>query len=276
MKRAFLSSSLIALTAALFVAPASAADKEAKAAKSAAGGAVASVATVNGKAIPSIRAELLIANQMAQGQSKTPELEAAVKEELVRREILAQEAVKAGIDKKPDVQGQLELARQGVIIGAYLNNYARNVKLADADVQKEYDGINAAVGKNEYKARHVLVETEGEAKDIIGKLKSGGKFEELAKASKDPGSKDRGGELGWANKASYVPPFAEAMTKLEKGKYTQEPVKSQFGWHVIQLDDVRELKAPVFDDVKPQIIQRLRQQAVERHILDLRAKAKVE
>lgn len=238
--------------------------------------ALAQATKVNGKAIPQSRADVLIANQMAQGQAKTPELEAAVKEELVRREVLAQEAIKKGIDKKTEVQAQLDLARQGVLIGAYLNEYARNVKLADADVQKEYEGVNAAVGKNEYKARHILVESEGEAKDIIAKLKAGGKFDELAKVSKDPGSKDRGGELGWANKASYVPPFAEAMIKLEKGKFTEAPVKSNFGWHVILLEDLRELKAPALDEVKPQIIQRMRQLAVEKHIVDLRAKAKVE
>ena len=255
MKRTLLSLSLLAL----FAAP-----------------ALAQVAKVNGKAIPQNRADVLIANQVAQGQAKTAELEAAVKEELVRREVLAQAAAKSGVDKKSDVQAQLDLARQGVLIGAYLNEYARNVKISDADVQKEYEGINAAVGKNEYKARHILVDSEGEAKDIIAKLKSGAKFEDLAKASKDPGSKDRGGELGWANKASYVPSFSEAMVKLEKGKFTEAPVQSQFGWHVIQLDDLRELKAPPFDEVKPQIIQRMRQQAVEKHILDLRAKAKVE
>ncbi|MDP1524857.1 MAG: peptidylprolyl isomerase [Rhodocyclaceae bacterium] len=257
MKRALLSLSLLAI----FSAPALAAGP---------------VTKVNGKIIPANRAEVLIANQIAQGQAKTPELEAAVKEELVRREVLAQAAAKQGIDKKPDVQAQLDLARQGVMIGAYLNEYARNVKISDADVQKEYDVINAAVGKNEYKARHILVESEGEAKDIIAKLKGGAKFDDLAKASKDPGSKDRGGELGWGNKASYVQPFSEAMTKLNKGQYTEAPVQSQFGWHVIQLDDTRELKAPPIDEVKPQIVQRMRQMAVEKHILDLRAKAKVE
>lgn len=257
MKHALLSLSLLAI----FAAPAVAAEP---------------VAKVNGKTIPAARAEVLIANQIAQGQAKTPELEAAVKEELVRREVLAQEAAKKGVDKKTDVQAQLELARQGVMIGAYLNEYARNVKISDADVQKEFEGINSAVGKNEYKVRHILVESEGEAKDIIAKLKGGARFEDLAKASKDPGSKDRGGELGWGNKASYVPPFSDAMTKLEKGKFTETPVQSQFGWHVIQLDDTRELKTPPFDEVKPQIIQRMRQMAVEKHILDLRAKAKVE
>ncbi len=257
MKRALISLSLLAFATAPAVA-------------------LAQVAKVNGKAIPANRAEVLMANQLAQGQAKTPELEAAVKEELVRREVLAQAAVAKGIDKKSDVQAQVELARQGVLIGAYLNEFARGVKITDADVQKEYDTLKGALGDKEYKARHILVEKEDEAKDIIAKLKKGEKFEELAKASKDPGSKDKGGELGWANKASYVPPFAEAMAKLAKGKYTEAPVQSNFGWHVIQLDDARELKAPSFDEVKPQIIQRMRQMAVEKHILDLRAKAKVE
>lgn len=257
MKRALISMSLLALAMAPAVA-------------------LAQIAKVNGKAIPANRAEVLMANQLAQGQAKTPELEAAVKEELVRREVLAQAAAAKGMDKKSDVQAQVELARQGVLIGAYLNEFARGVKISDEDVKKEYDNLKGALGDKEYKARHILVDKEDDAKAIIEKLKKGEKFEELAKASKDPGSKDKGGELGWANKASYVPPFAEAMTKLAKGKYTEAPVQSSFGWHVIQLDDVRELKAPNFDDVKPQIVQRMRQMAVEKHILDLRAKAKVE
>jgi peptidyl-prolyl cis-trans isomerase C len=257
MKRALISLSVLALfsTAAVAAEP---------------------YAKVNGKAIPANRAEVMMANQLAQGQAKTPELEKAVKEELVRREVLAQAAAAKGMDKKPDVQAQVELARQGVLIGAYLNEFARGVKITDEDVKKEYDTLKGALGDKEYKARHILVDKEEDAKGIIEKLKKGEKFEELAKVSKDPGSKDKGGELGWANKASYVPPFAEAMSKLAKGKYTEAPVQSNFGWHVIQLDDVRDLKAPNFDDVKPQIIQRMRQMAVEKHILDLRGKAKVE
>lgn len=257
MKRALISLSLLAV----FAAPAFASG---------------TVAKVNGKAIPAGRADVLIASQVAQGRAKTPELEAAVKEELVRREALTQAALKKGIDKNAEVQAQLDLARQGVLIGAYLGDYARNVTIADADVQKEYENIKSSLGDKEYKARHILVESEGEAKDIVAKLKKGEKFEELAKASKDPGSKERGGELGWANKASYVPAFSEAMVKLDKGAFTEAPVQSNFGWHVIRLDDVRELKAPPFDEVKPQIVQRMRQQAVERHVMDLRTKAKVE
>jgi peptidyl-prolyl cis-trans isomerase C len=257
MKRTLLSLSVLAL----FAASAQAAEPYAK---------------VNGKPIPANRAEVMLANQLAQGQAKTPELEKAVKEELVRREVLAQAAIAKGMDKKSDVQAQVELARQGVLIGAYLNEFSRGVKITDEDVKKEYDTLKGALGDKEYKARHILVDKEEDAKGIIEKLKKGEKFEELAKVSKDPGSKEKGGELGWANKASYVPPFAEAMTKLTKGKYTEAPVQSNFGWHVIQLDDVRELKAPNFDEVKPQIVQRMRQMAVEKHILDLRGKAKVE
>lgn len=257
MKRTLLSLSLFTLAAVSFPAH-------------------AQVAKVNGKAIPASRAEVLMASQLAQGQARTPELEAAVKEELVRREVLAQAAVAKGMDKKSDVQAQIDLARQGVLIGAYLNEFARGVKISDDAVKKEYDSLKSALGDKEYKARHILVDKEEEAKAIIEKLKKGEKFEELAKASKDPGSKDKGGELGWANKASYVPPFAEAMAKLAKGKYTEAPVQSNFGWHVIQLDDVRDLKVPALDDVKPQIVQRMRQMAVEKHILDLRAQAKVE
>ena len=264
MKRALLAASLFALTAAVTVAPAHA-QTTAK-----------TVATVNGKAIPASRAELLLAGQIAQGQANTPELQAAVREELVRREILSQEAVKKGVMKKPEVQNQLELARQGVLIGAYLNDFATSLKFSDADLQKEYDGIRATLGEKEYKARHILVEQETEAMSIIDKLKKGERFDDLAKASKDPGSKDRGGDLGWANKSTYVPSFSAALLKLEKGKYTEAPVQSNFGWHVIQLDDVRELNAPGIDEVKPQLIQGMRQRAVEKHILDLRGKAKVE
>lgn len=260
----------LALATLCLASPVLAADKAAKPAGN------KPVATVNGKAIPANRADVLLANQLSQGQANSPELQNAVREELVRREILTQEALKKGVDKKSDVQGQLDLARQGVLIGAYLNEYARNIKITDEDVNKEYDTIKGTMGDKEYLARHILVEKEGEAKEIIEKLKKGERFEDLAKASKDPGSKDRGGELGWANKASYVPAFSDALVKLQKGKFTEMAVQSNFGWHVIQLDDVRDLKAPPLEEVKQQIVQRMRQQGVEKHIMDLRSKAKVE
>jgi peptidyl-prolyl cis-trans isomerase C len=234
------------------------------------------LATVNGKPIPQNRADALVAAQAAQGQADSPELRQAIKEELVRREILSQEALKKGLDKKSDTQGQMDLARQSVLIGAYLNEYIKAHPIGEEQLKKEYEGVKAQLGDKEYKARHVLVETEAEAKSIIDKLKKGEKFEDLAKQSKDPGSKDRGGELGWANRAAYVKPFSDAMVALEKGKFTETPVKSDFGWHVIQLDDSRELKAPPFDEVKGQIAQRLQQQMVQDHVGALRGKAKIE
>jgi peptidyl-prolyl cis-trans isomerase C len=233
-------------------------------------------ASVNGKAIPKARADALIAGQVAQGQPDSEDLRKAVKEELIRREVLSQEAQRKGIDKKPEVQGQVDLARQGVLVSAFLQDYVKTHPISDEAVKKEYEVIKQALGDKEYKARHVLVENEAEAKAIVEKLGKGEKFEDLAKQSKDPGSKDRGGDLGWSNPASYVKPFADALTKLEKGKYTTAPVKSDFGWHVILLEDVRELKAPALDEVKPQLLQRLQQQQVEKLIMDLRAKAKVE
>jgi peptidyl-prolyl cis-trans isomerase C len=236
----------------------------------------AAFATVNGKAIPKARADALIAGQAAQGQPDSPELRKAVMEELVRREILTQESMKKGFDKKPEIQGQMDLARQGVLIGAYLNDYVKTHPISEDQIKKEYTEITAKLGNKEYKARHVLVETEDQAKAIIAKLKKGEKIEDLAKESKDPGSKDRGGDLGWANPASFVPPFSAAMTKLEKGKFTETPVKSDFGWHVIQLDDVRELKLPPMEEAKGQIAQQLQQRMVQKHIDELRAKAKVE
>lgn len=232
--------------------------------------------TVNGRSVPKIRAQALMAGQEAQGKADSPELRKAVQEELVRREVLTQEAVKKGFDKRPEVQGQIELARQGVLIGAYLNDYVRTHPVTDDQVKKEFEAITAKLGNKEYKARHVLVGTEEEAKAIIDKLKKGAKFEDLAKESKDPGSKERGGDLGWATPASFVPPFSAAMVKLDKGKFTETPVKSDFGWHVIELDDVRELKLPTLDEAKGQITQQLTQRMVQKHVEDLRAKAKVE
>ncbi len=236
----------------------------------------ATFATVNGKAIPKVRAEALLAGQAAQGQPDSPDLRKAVTEELVRREILTQESIKKGFDKKAEVQGQVDLARQGVLIGAYLNDYVKTHPITEDQIKKAYEDIKVKLGNKEYKARHILVETEGEAKALIEKLKKGEKIEDLAKASKDPGSKERGGDLGWANPASFVPPFSAAMTKLEKGKFTETPVKSDFGWHVIQLEDTRELKIPPMEEARAQLSQQLQQRMVQQHIEELRAKAKVE
>lgn len=231
--------------------------------------------TVNGTAIPSSWADALITEQKAQGTPDSEQLRKAVTEELVRREVIAQEARKLGLDKQPTVAAQMDLARQAVLIRADLQAYVKSNPVSDADVKAEYEKIKANLGEKEYKVRHILVEKEDDAKAIITKLQNGQKFEDLAKDSKDPGSKDKGGDLGWANPGMFVKPFSEAMVKLDKGKFTPQPVKSDFGYHVILLEDVRPLKAPSFDDVKGQLTQKLQQQRVEQHIMDLRTKAAV-
>ena len=233
------------------------------------------VATVNGTAIPQARADVMIAEQKTQGAPDSDQLRNAVKEELVRREVLAQEARKKGMEKSGSVTAQIELARQAVLIRAYLQDYVKTHAVTEADVKAEYEKIKSQLGDKEYKARHILVEKEEDAKAIIAKLDKGEKFEELAKQSKDPGSKDKGGDLGWANPAGFVKPFSEALVKLEKGKYSATPVKTEFGYHVIKVEDSRALKAPAFDEVKPQLKQRLEQKKVEHHIAELRAKATV-
>ena len=232
-------------------------------------------ATVNGQAIPQSVYDAFVAEQKAQGTPDTPELQNAVKEELIRREILAQEAKKKGLDKKGNIQGQVELAKQAVLIRAFLSDYVAAHPISEAQLKAEYDVIKTNLGTTEYKTRHILVADEEEAKGIIAKLDKGEKFSELAKVSKDPGSKDKGGELGWSSPNSYVKPFGEALAKLKKNEYTKTPVKSDFGYHVIMLEDSRPANPPPFEQVKQQMQQRAAQQQVEQLVKELRGKAKV-
>ncbi len=274
MKRTFSRLTALLLAGILLQAPLYAADEAKPAAKPAAKPGV--VATVNGVAIPSSRADALLQSQLAQGQQDSAQLRAAVRNDLITREVLSQASKKKGFDKKSEVMAQFDLARQGILVNAYLQDFVTSHPVSDETIKKEYDNIVKTMGTKEYKARHILVEKEDEAKSIIARLQKGEKFEELAKQSKDPGNKDRGGDLGWSAPSGYVKPFADELVKLEKGKFSAIPVKTEFGWHVIQLDDVRDLKHPPLDEVKPQIQQRLQQQMLEKQIAELRTKAKVE
>ncbi|WP_406625572.1 peptidyl-prolyl cis-trans isomerase [Acidovorax sp. SDU_ACID1] len=239
--------------------------------------AAQNLAIVNGKAVPKERAEVLKQQVERSGRPITPEIESQIKEEVIAREIFMQEAQKRGLEASADYKAQMELARQTILIRELFADYQKSSPVTDAEIQAEYDKFVAANAGKEYKASHILVEKEDEAKAIIASLKKGGKFEDIAKKqSKDPGSGARGGDLDWASPSSYVPEFTEALVKLEKGKTTQAPVKSQFGWHVIRLDDVREAQLPKLDEVKPQIAQQLQQQKLIKFQEDLRAKAKVE
>ncbi len=235
------------------------------------------IAIVNGKAVPKARADVLTQQVAKSGRPITPEIEAQIKEEVIAREIFLQEAQKSGLDATDDFKNQMELARQTILIRDLFAKWQEKNPVTDAEVKAEYDKFAAANGGKEYKARHILVDKEADAKDIIARLKKGAKFEDIAKKqSKDTGSGANGGDLDWANPSSYVPEFTEGLVKLKKGQLTEVPVKSQFGYHVIRLDDVRDAQLPPFEQVKPQIAQQLQQQKLAKFQDDLRAKAKVE
>ena len=249
-----------------------AASKEAAAATGAAGKLV-----VNGVTIPQSRIDAMNRELTTQGQPDTPERQAAVKEELVNREVLTQAAAKRGLDKSPDVAAQMEMARQAVLVRALFESEVKANPISDADLQKQYEVFKASMGDSEYKVRHILVDKEDDAKSIIAELNRGGDFAKLAKdKSKDPGSKDNGGDLDWGPAARYVKPFSDAMMALKKGQTTATPVKTDFGFHIIRLDDVRPLKVPSFDEIKEQFRQRAQQQQIQKFVMDLRSKAKVE
>jgi peptidyl-prolyl cis-trans isomerase C len=202
---------------------------------------------------------------------------AQIKEELIAREIFMQEARKRGLETSEDYKAQIELARQSLLIRELFASFQKKNPVTEAEIKAEYDKFVAANGGKEYRARHILVDKEDEAKTLIADIKKGAKFEDLAKkASKDPGSGANGGDLDWANAASYVPEFSNAMVKLEKGQMTETPIKSQFGFHVIRVDDVREAQLPKLEEVKPQITQQLTQAKLAKYQDDLRAKAKVQ
>ena len=256
-------------------APEKAAEKAAKpAAKPAAG---KPIATVNGVAVPQARADFLMQQQAQRGAPDTEQMRGAVREELINREVLAQEARKAGAEKAPEVQTQLDMVRQEIVVSYYLREFARKNPVTEAEIQKEYDRAKSQHGDKEYKARHILVETEDQAKGLIADLKKGAKFDELAtKNSKDTGSAQRGGDLDWNVPGTFDKQFSEAMVKLEKGKYSEAPVKTRFGFHIIQLDDVRPAKFAAIGEVRPRIQQMLVQNKIEQLIKGLRAKAKIE
>lgn len=235
------------------------------------------VAIVNGKAVPTSRMDALAQQVARSGRPVTPEMQTQLKEAVIAREIFFQEAQKQGLDTTADFKTQIELARQTILINELFANHQKANPVTDAEIKTEYDKFSAANSGKEYRARHILVEKEDQAKAIIAQLKKGGKFEEIAKkSSKDPGSGANGGDLDWANAGNYVAEFSEALSRLAKGKMTETPVKTQFGYHIIRLDDVRDAQLPKFDDVRPQIAQQLQQQKMAKYQEDLRAKAKVE
>lgn len=238
--------------------------------------AAQNIAVVNGKPITRAKADAFVQELIKQGQQDTPQLQALVRQELVDREILVQEAERRGLSAKNDVRFQLDNARQQVLINALVQDHLSKSAITDADIRAEYDRLTKGDAGKEYRARHILVEKEDEAKAIIDRLKKGAKFEELAKQSKDPGSAANGGDLDWADARSFVEPFSKAMVALQKGKYTEAPVQTQFGWHVIRLDDTRVSKPPEFDAVKDQLAESMKRRKLQEFQQTLKAKAKIQ
>jgi peptidyl-prolyl cis-trans isomerase C len=235
------------------------------------------VAIVNGKPVPKSRVDSLMAQATRGGQPKTPELEQQVKDEVVLREMFVQEAEKQGLARSSDYKAQMELARQSIMIRELFNEFNKKNKISDAEIKAEYDKFKAQSGGPEYHARHILVEKEDEAKALIKEIKAGAKFDELAKKhSKDQGSGANGGDLDWANPSSYVPEFATALSALKKGEMTETPVKTQYGFHIIKLEDTREAQFPGLEEVKPRIEQGLQQQKLAKYREEIKAKAKTD
>lgn len=233
-------------------------------------------AVVNGKPISKLQVDARIAEvQQRQGANGVPEEK--IIDELVSRELLRQEAEQQHLTKDPANAARVENALRMALSQMDAENYVKNAAVSDEEVKKEYETRINAMKLTEYKASHILVDSEASAKDILAKLAKGEKFDALAKKlSKDPGSKVNGGDLGWFNPQQMVPEFSQAVAALKNGETTQTPVKTQFGFHIIRRDDSRDQAPPPFDDVKNQIRSMLQTQKLQQHIAELNASAKIE
>lgn len=235
------------------------------------------IAVVNGTPIPKARADALIDQLVHQGQQNTPQLQTAVREELVNREILMQEALRRGLPNRPDIKAQIAVAQQTVVLRALIEDFVKNNTPTDAEVTARYNALIKDAGGKEYHLHHILVDNEQQAKDLIAKIKAGASFEDLAKQySKDPGSGKNGGDLDWSDPKAYVPEFADAATHLQKGQMTDTPVHTQFGWHIIRVDDVRSITPPPLEQVRPQIVQQIQQEKLQAFEEGLRKNAKIQ
>jgi peptidyl-prolyl cis-trans isomerase C len=234
-------------------------------------------ATVNGIAISKNRVDLIANQNAGAGQPDSPDVRKGIVDQLIMQTLVTEEAVKKGLDKSTEVTEQIELSRQSILADAYIQDFIKSNPVSDDTLKSEYERFKDSIG-NEYKARHILVEKEAEAKDIIAKLqKDPGSFAKLAQEkSKDTASKVKGGDLGWFDPRRMAPEFGAAVKLLEKGKFTDEPVVTSFGYHVILQEDSRPLEAPSLDQIKVGLTQQIQQQSLMKHLDDLKAKAKIE
>jgi peptidyl-prolyl cis-trans isomerase C len=269
---------LLASAVSLLALSACGGGKEGKPAAAAAAASGPAEVTVNGTAISQGTVDLLLKQRLSSGQPVPPDARKSIVDSLVLQTVVAQEGAKQGLDKTPEFVEQMEAVRTSALANAYVEDFVKKNPVTDEMMKAEYERIKATNAGTEYKARHILVEKEADAKAIIATLKkTPAAFEKLAKEkTKDAGSKASGGDLGWFDAQRMVPEFSAALTKLEKGKFTEEPVKSQFGYHVILLEDTRAIEMPPMDAVKPQLSQQLLQQNVKKKLDELKAAAKIE
>lgn len=234
------------------------------------------VATVNGKNINEETLRLYSLQRNLPPGSASPKQTNALIQELVNRELIYQDAVAVGVDKAPAIQAEIEHQRINIIASAMISRSSDRFSVSEEDMKKEYEARKGELGGNEMKASHILLETEATANEMIAKLDKGENFAELARKHSTGPSASNGGDLGWFSADQMVQPFSEAASKLEKGKYTRKPVKTQFGWHVILLEDSRSIDPPAYETIKEQIRVGLQNSLIEEYILSLRKKAKIE
>lgn len=251
--------------------------KDAKAAKEVAATLAQSFVTVNGEVQPNARAEVLMREQLSRGTPDSPELRQGVREQLITQAVMAQQARKAGFDKEPLVQAQMDLARQAILAQIWQQKVLSEVVVKDEDVRAEYKRQVARLGTQEYQVRHLLVAEEATAKLLIDKIQAGTKLADLANEySRDPATQSRGGLTDWNVPANLQPAVAEVLPKLEKSKVWPQPVRSAGGWHVLQLEDKRAFTAPTLEASKPQLMQIVARQTLESRVQALKAQAKVQ
>jgi peptidyl-prolyl cis-trans isomerase C len=276
MRKTLLTSLILIATAQM--AYADTAKPAAAAAPAAAASANKPVAIVNGREIPALYGALLKKEMMAQGLPDNANTDTRVRESLINAELLSRAAIDKGLDKDPDTQAALNIQRMNALSKIYLENYLKAHPVTETEMKSEYDKAKAAASGKEFHARHILVKTEAEAKKIIAQLESKkASFADLAKKySQDPGSAKKGGDLGWADPASFVKEFTVALESLKKGEFTKTPVKTQFGYHIIELEDTRPQMLPPFAEVKGEVQKQLQQKRIQEAVTALRQAAKVQ
>jgi len=232
--------------------------------------------TVNGKPIKKNLYDFIVKDLASRGQKTDDNLNNMIVDRMIAMELINQEAEKTGLSKDVNYVLKEELARKEMLYNTFLQNYVQKNPISESDIKNAYEQYKKDLGSQDFNAKHILLANEQEAKDVIAELNKGGNFNKIAKdKSKDTGSKDKGGDLGWFPANSMVKPFAEALTSLKKGNVTTIPVQTQFGWHVIKLEDIRALQAPEFDKVKEGLAKTLQQKQLDKLVLDLKTKAKI-